>query len=688
MKHLTRQRIGVALALALTGVTLALFVWVVSTPQGARWLLASVATLSGGRFSALKVQGKMREHLLLSGVRVDLGQQKLELDSLELRWKPLLLLTGTIAVQDLLITGARIQDDAPLDTKPPDLNWPRASQPVRLLDGRILRLRVTNLSYRHLREQPLLLTSLAGSVTWQNGMLSIADLSADSPSGRIHGMVAAGFTHPTLTTDLALSLAQPLAEMDRFTVLARKSRNSGTEQFAGMITVAGSAGTRKLLELSGEVGLTRNSFNLRRLRLTRPGQKGLITADGSLAFPTREAILSLQLTTEDLDLAPELHVPTSLSGALRFAGTMESYRGDVTLANRARGWQATAVSATYQGTRSGMKLVPTAKLLDGSVAGALDLNWSNGFALRGKLSGTNLNPARIDPGWKGVANFNAQGALAWSGKTPLTGSVSATLLESSLHGQTLTGNLQADFSDNTLSLARLALQGKGFDLHASGILNQRLTLAARISDFSRLVPGSAGTLQADGWLRWRDRQLSGAVSGTASKLAYAGTRIAAATLNARLDQGTDYPLHVAASLRDLAHGGYRVNTVTLSADGTLPHHTLNATLRSTGSEAQLTLAAGYAAGTWKGAISRLAGRDSSGPWNMTTPATFSVSAGNVHLSPLSLSAGAAERLNLAVDLALNPLSGQIRAQWACLNLGRANPFLKEMRITGSSDGTL
>jgi len=289
--------------------------------------------------------------------------------------------------------------------------------------------------------------------------------------------------------------------------------------------------------------MARNAFNLRRLRLTNPGRKGLITAHGSLAFPSKEPVLSLQLTTEGLDLAPELHVPTNLSGALTFNGTLDNYRGDVTLGNRAKGWQATTLSATYQGTRSGMKLIPTAKVLDGSVAGNLDLNWSNGFTLRGQISGRNINPARIDPAWKGVANFNASGNLAWSGKSAPTGSVSGALLESSLHGQTLTGDLQADYKDNNISLARLTLQGKGFDLRASGVLNQRLTLAARISDFSRLVPGSTGTLRADGWLRWRDKQLSGAVTGTGSGLAYAGTRIQAATLTARLGQGTGYPLH-------------------------------------------------------------------------------------------------------------------------------------------------
>jgi translocation and assembly module TamB len=688
MKRLTKQ-LGAALAIALAGVAIALIVWVVATTQGTRWLLTTVTPLSGVSFSARKIEGRIIDHLLLTEMRVSLAQRKLELDSLELRWKPLFLLAGRVAVQELTLNGVRIQDDTPRDNKPPILAWPRVSGIGQLFDGRIARLRVTNLSYRRLQEQPVRVTSIAGSVTWQDSLLSISDLKAVSPSGQIHGTFSAGFNQPSLTADLAIALAHPVAEMDRFSLQARQSHGTGPEPFVGMITIAGSAGTRKLLELTGDVGMAHNAFNLRRLRLTRPGQKGLITADGSLAFTSRESVLSLQVKAAGLDLAPELNVPTDLSGTLKFAGTLDSYRGDFTLANQAQGWQAATVSAAYQGTREGMKLAPlTGSIIDGALAGNLAIDWRDGFAMRGAIIGRHLNPARIDPGWKGVANFSATGFLAKVGKGPVTGSVSGALLESRLHGQALTGELQADFAGNNLSLTRLALQGKGFDLHASGELNQRITLAARITDFSRLVPGSAGTLQAEGWLRWRDRHLSGAVAGTGSKLAYVGTRIAAANLAARLDQGTGYPLHVTASLRDVVYDHYTLNAVTIAADGTLPRHTINASLRSAESVAQLTLSAGYNAGVWKGDITRLAGRDNYGPWNLTAPAAFSVGAGKFSLSPLALTAGAAERLEVAADLALNPLSGQVRAQWVGLNLARANPYLKDVKITGRSHGTI
>ena len=281
------MRIGAAVSIALAGVALAAIVWVSATTQGTRWLLAAAAQLSGVSFSAQEIEGRLIDHLLLRGVRVGLAQQRVELDSLELSWKPLLLLAGTVAVQELTLKGVRIQDDSPPDNKPPVLAWPRVSEFEQLLDGNIARLRVADLVYRRLQEQPQLVTSIAGSVTWQDSILSLTDLKALSPSGRIDGSISAGFKQSSLTSDLAIALTQPIAEMDRFSLQARRASGMGPEPFVGTITVAGSAGTRKLLEIGGDMGMAHNAINLRRLRLTRPGKKGLLTADGSLAFTSR-----------------------------------------------------------------------------------------------------------------------------------------------------------------------------------------------------------------------------------------------------------------------------------------------------------------------------------------------------------------------------------------------------------------
>ena len=694
MKQLTLKILVAALAIMVGGAAVAAVVWIIGSTHGARWLLTTAATRSSGGFSVRKIEGRIGDHLLLTGVRINLAQQNVELDRVELRWKPLPLLAGTIAVQELAVNGVRVQDDAPPGNKPPSLAWPHVSEFAHLFDGTIAQLRVTNLRYQRLQEQPLQVTSVAGTVTWQEGLLSINDLTVVSTSGRINGSVSARFKQPSLTADLDIAVARPAVKMDRFLVRVRHSHGAGAEQLAGMITVAGYAGTRALIELGGDVGLARDSFNLRRLRLTAPGHKGVVTGDGTLAFTAIEPFLSLQLKAAGIDLSPQLGVPASLSGTLKFAGTPDSYQGDFTVANQAEGWQSVTASAAYHGTREGMNVDKlNASILDGSLAGNIAVNWRDGFAVQGALSGKNLNPARISADWKGVANFTAGGKLSRSGKGPVTGSISGALLESRLHGQMLTGDLQASFSGNDISLSRLALQGKGFDLHASGKLNQRISLNARITDLSRLIPDSGGTLKSDGWVRWSKGRISGAGTGTGSRLAYAGTRIADSGFTVRLDQGSGYPLHAAISLRDILYAGHRVNAVTVEADGTLPRHTVSVALRSAGSEARLNVTAGYSNGIWKGAISRLDGRDDTGPWHLTAPATCAVSAGTVSLSPLVLSTGAAEQLEIAADLTLNPLGGRVRADLTKIDMKRLKPWLPhgttlEGRISGRATGIM
>lgn len=688
MKRLTAH-LGALIAGVLAVAAAAVIIWVFAATSGTRWLLTTLIPLSGVSFSAQKIEGRLVDHLLLTNVQLGLAQQQLKIGRLELNWKPLLLLTGTVAVREMVINDVTIQDDTPIDKQPQQVVWPRVAESRHLFTGLIERLQVTNIRYRRQQEQPLLVTSVAAAISWQDGELAISRLKVIAPAGQIHGSFAAGFRHPSLQSDLTVSLATPLAKMDRFSLQTGQSQTVGGEQLAGTVTFSGSAGSEKILELRGELGLANNVLNLRRLQLSKPGLKGLITGAGSLMLTGRESLLSLQIMVAGLDLDPVMNLPTNLSGTLKIAGNQDRYRGDVTLANQAHGWQAVTVAAAFEGTAAGMKLAPVhAGIIGGSLDGNLALDWLDGFTLQGALSGRNLDPAKIDPAWQGSANFTATGTLALPGNASPTGSISVVLLESSLHGQALTGELQAGYAADNLTVSRLELNGKGFDLHAAGNLKQRLNLAAEVSDLSGLFPGAAGTLNSSGWVSWRDDLLSGAVTATGNNLAYGGVTVVAANLTAGLDRGADYPLHVRAALQGPVYEGYTLNAVTIVVDGTVPRHTISATAARTDNSAELTLSAGYLDGVWQGELSHLAGRGSQGQWQLTAPASFVIGADRFSLSPLVLSAGAAERLEVAANLTMQPLSGVVRAKWDDLDLARANPWLQDLQISGSSNGTV
>lgn len=661
--------------------------WLAGTTEGARWLLESVSRHTPLKITAQVVEGRLLDHLRLTGVRLALPQQEVEIESLDLRWQALLLLSGKVGVEELSLRGVLVRDNTPPSRRPPDLTWPRVSGRVALLAGRIGRLRVDGLSYRRPGEQPLEVTHLSTSLSWRDAILTLRELNVVSASGRMAGTLEAGFHKPSLRLDLNVTPTRPVAEMDHFSLKARLIPVSAPEQLAGRFEVTGGTAVKGRLEMVGVIGMTRNSFSLSRLSLSAPGRRGTVSGEGNILLTATQPDVKLRLKIDGLDLAPELKVPSNISGDLSFEGNPSSYRGRFDLANQGKGWRAARVSGMYQGTAEGLDLAPlNGVLLGGTLQGRLAVGWRDGFSLNGTLKGRNLDPAKLSPDWKGVVNLDLSGNLAKSATAPLWGRVSGTLLESSLHGQSLTGDLLAELADDNLRISRLALQGKGFSISAAGELTRRLAFSARISDFSRLVPESEGELTAEGWLRRRKGLLSGSVTARGRNLAAEKVRIGAVELTAGLAEGRDHPLHVSAALRKVVYDRFQADSATLAASGTALRHTLDVSLRSSGADLQLALAGAYKPGSWQGEIARLSGRDSVGPWSLQAPANLAVTSAGISLSPLVVTGVQPERLEVAGEMRRQPLSGLVRARWEGLNLARAGHWFKDAAITGSCSG--
>ncbi|BCS54831.1 hypothetical protein GSbR_29610 [Geobacter sp. SVR] len=664
--------------------------WVAGTTAGTRWLLDTASRHAPLQIG--EVRGRLADRLRLDRVKVSQAQQTVELESLELSWKPLLLLTGTVGIREISLKGLRIHALSPPSAQPLSLAWPRMPVRASLLDVSIARLSIDHLSYRRREDKPQELGPLTAAVEWHDGQLSLRDLDLATPTGRIAGSLDAGFRLPSLASNLTVTMPQPLAGMQHFSLTTRLFPAKSPEQLAGAVALHGSgktAGAAPRLELSGVLGVTRSGFNLRNLVLTRPGRSGRITADGSLDLAAREPRLTLQMRVADLNLAPEVNLPTDLTGHLNLSGSLDSYRGNFAFSNRDKGWRAITLAADYQGSRTAIKLTRlNGALLDGTLQGELEAGWSEGLALSGELHGRRLNPARITPQWQGSANFDLSGTLTRSRTGTLQGKIGAILLESRLHGQPLTGELQADLSGDNLRIGRLLLHGRGFDLEGSGQLDSRLNLSARISDLSRLLPGTAGELQATGWLRRRQGQLAGALTARGRGLAGGGAGASSAAVEASIAEGAGHPLHLALNLAGVAYGSLRSDAVVLEGDGTLARHTLRATLRANGDEAHLGLSGGYAEGAWQGAITHLSGGDGIGPWSLAKPAPLTMTSDQVTLAPLVLAGAAGERIEVAGRLARQPLGGTLRAEWDRLNLARANAWLPDMKLSGTTGGTI
>ena len=279
--------------------------------------------------------------------------------------------------------------------------------------------------------------------------------------------------------------------------------------------------------------------------------------------------------------------------------------------------------------------------------------------------------------------------MAWPGHIPPRGDFSVRLLESSLHGQALTGDLHADFADSNLRISHLSLRGSGFDIGAAGDLDQRLAFEAKVGDLGLLIPETAGGLWAKGWVRWHDGHPDGSVTGRGTNLAAGGFKVAAAALTAQLGEAGGSPLGITATFSKMAYERFRADSVSLRADGTLRRHTVSVALHAADAEARIGLSGSYDRGRWLGEIVRFSGRDSAGPWNLDAPAALAITSGRITLAGLAITGVAPERITVAGELTREPLGGSLRVVWGGLNLARANPWLpREIRLEGRITGRM
>jgi len=687
---LKRVRKYFIIASALTALlaSLALPVWLLGTTSGARCLLDAVSRHTDIKISAGKIEGKVAGALHLENTDIQWPQGKISIQSVELSTQPFDLLTGELGIHHLSLSNLSITDNTP--DKPPELIWPKASGVITFLRGRIKRLAINNLTYRHLDKQPLQFQTIVASANFRNSHLAISNLHLVSDQGVVDGNMLAGFNRPLLEMVVTATPPTPLAGMDLFRFAGKFGPGKKSGELTGRFHLSVHRNKQSIWEISTNAGMTTGGFPLKHIRMHQPGRPGLITADGNLTVSGPDPLLTLTAKAADMDLTREFKIPVNLSGSLTFAGNHKQYKGHITVAARKeKEREFIRLAGDYAGNAEIATLnAIQGTALDGTLTGRLNIAWQNDLALNGALNGRNLNPARIDPNWTGVINFDLAGGISIPHQKAVSGEVICTLRQSRLHGQQLTGDLRATFGDDDIRIQQLILQGKGFQLTAAGALRNKLDFTARISDLALLVPETAGKITADGWVRWWSGRPSGVISAEAGSLNAGGLEIASATLNAVIEDKDRSPLSMDARLSGVRYPPWKADTVILQARGTAQEHTLAAALRSGRYESHLALSGSYHQGRWRGKVNGLNGTDSVGPWKMVQPAALSITANSLSLAPLKITGRDAESVNLSGNLASETLNSSFAFQWNALNLARANAWMDSDVITGSSSGNI
>ncbi|MBE0597415.1 MAG: hypothetical protein IH614_09105, partial [Desulfuromonadales bacterium] len=665
-------------------------VWLLGTEAGARFAVAMVPRLSAAELRVGELAGTLGADLRLNDIHLAWPDGSASVEQLRLRWRPRQLLHRHLQVDELTLHGVQLQLPAreKADADESTLFDPGLPPPELLpgFSGVISQLHLTDLALHRPEEAPQLVQEFSARVNWQRPRVQVEEIRLITPQLQLAGEGNLDLAAPRLEVQLQGELTEPVAEIDEFSLNISLAPAAGERRMIGPLSLQASGEAPGKLVGQGTIDWRPDRLTLESLRLHRPEMGGEVTGRLELTGGAEPAF-QLLLEAKELDLYPWVDRHTELAVDLEAAGTFDEYHGRLRFASAGESWQALHLSGAVGGSRHHFSLTELqGRWLAGQLTGALAANWRQEPELQLQLQGEGLDPAQITPDWPGKLNFSFK-ASAVRLTEGVRAQVSGRLHDSRLRGHPLTGAVQASLQGEDLQIAELTLQGEGIDLFAAGRLQERIDFRARIDRLGGLIPQAKGSLQARGWTRWHDRQLSGELQASGGDLAVDALRLQRFKLLGKVGGDSD-GFNVEAEATGLVAGELRLDRLTLGAEGLLERHQLR--FSAAGPELELRLAAqgGYVDQIWDGTLTTLAGREGRlGRWQLEQPTALRLSRQSVRIAPFYLVGSGGTRLQGGADLTFEPWQGEVEAHWERLDLSLANRWLEEMELDGESTGS-
>jgi translocation and assembly module TamB len=675
-------------------------IWSMCTDNGTRWVLESVLRSLPVKIHIDKISGSLSGGLQLEGIKAETHNLKIGIDSINLSCQPLYVVTGSMAVKNIVVKGILLYDKYPNIKRPLDLTWPKPPRFLSYLNGWVKSLEINGLVYRSGDKKFNIIDNLTVKITWFFGTLAADNLKMESPVGKTEGDMKTSFAGPAFSALLKMTPKNKIPGMESI-VLTMKLKEAGKpEQMSGPFQIVTLSGKKENLKTAGRLGVRRNDLTISDLITNQQGRKGKLIAEGGIDFSSGVPLMNLHINVSDFNLARESDYPaasrevikidTSLSGAIELKSDFVNYQGSYSLNNIGSSWKEAHIEGSFDMDLDRMKLLNIdGRLLNGTVKGQVNASWVNDIVMSGSFQARGLDPARITPAWQGQINMNFDWGIQWSKSVSPEGVVKVDILNSVLRNKALTGNMDARWHQGMFNLVRFALHGNGFDLSASGVLEDKLNYLIRISDFSGLMPGSEGRFNAEGWTRWNKEQLAGALKAAGSGISVSGARMDSVNMEILLNNNVGESLNGKVKIRGLACGVLKAGSLDAIVQGTVPAHNIMMTINAPEGKLQASLKGSYAKSVWQGTVMEISSSDNRfASINLREPAVMTISSDHFTLSRLSLMGSSKERLEADIDLAFQPLLGYARIKWQDLNIARANFILAGTSVTGRSSGFL
>lgn len=700
---MSRRTFLLSLVILLIAIS-AVFAALLTTETGLRFALARVeSALPGVRVDS--VEGRLIGPIRLSGIHYEGDGFQGAVDSIDIRWRPTRLLSGTLSIDRLTVTGLRhVSTSAESDAAGAGISLPRSVElpvDVELAEAHFERLVFGSPADAEL----FLIDSLSFGGGWDQHGITLSDISANSqvldvsgqialvPRGKypleselryefrppgyapVVGVVEAGGNLEQLRLTQIAGSPYGLRLVADVTELLSDAHVEGKVDLdqadlkrvsadwpAASLSVSGEfSGSPNALALSldaeffeADAGALTASFagsytpsrvGIDTLQITLAERPGRLTASGELVLEGVQPRVDLRADWQELQW-PLTGTPSfsSSEGRLEVRGTLDDYaiHAEGGIQGPARTQGRFLVRGA--GDRKSLSLADIdLAVLDGQVNASLGLGWHEAVELEVSARGRDLNPAEVLSDWPGAIEFTFEGEGSLADGV-LAAEVRELSVRGRLRGRELGLDASGGYDAESLELSLFRLRAGATELSGDGRLGAQSEFdwALHSPDLGGLLPELAGRLQGSGRIRGALEAPQIVTELEGAELRYGGYALGSLRLEAEVDAAAIAPSRIDLFVEDGRLDDLSLERLVLQVQGRERSHEFSLNAQTSIGTAALAGSGSMEDEVWAFELARA----DLGSWFLRSPASGRVALAESQLSKSCWSSG---RSNVCMD---------------------------------------
>jgi len=379
-------------------------------------------------------------------------------------------------------------------------------------------------------------------------------------------------------------------------------------------------------------------FDIKQLSVEQPQKPARLDISGT-ADLEQQLDLSLHWQQLQWPLTGDADY-SSTSGDATLKGTLDAFH--VTMASVVAGQQVptTDIHLSADGNSEQLKdLQLKLKLLDGEVSLNGDVAWTPAVSWSVSCEAQHINPGIHYPDWPGKIDLQllTDGNIADDG---VTTTVAIKTLTGNVRDLPISGTGNIHMRPGDIRIQDFRLASGNAVISASGTLSEQSDLkwTADIADFSDLLPGASGSLQAKGTVRDKMTKPRVMLDLSGSAIHYSDYKLEQINTKAALDLSWATPFELTLTAHNLQAGENLIKSISATGDGSKEKHRTNLDVSHELADLHLELSGGYNKDTWKGMLDTFDITSTDlGTWQLQKPSKISATATQASIDTLCLS---------------------------------------------------